>query len=220
MMQERISPRSSPKAFELLLLTAAIAFIHAVVRYVQTEYLVVFNNTPLFSVFYLPAAVRVFSAMLFGYRAALGIALGLLIEITFLHPVDLTGLEIIVRISQTGLGVCISLMLWTLLSKKVTGLANPRVNFAEIDAFDVLLMCLLQAVANSTTAHLFYVWSPSINHHFDFYYYVVMLVGDLTGSFFFFIIANIAFSMLKRSHTVSQKHYDDTMHSQFAHHRI
>jgi hypothetical protein len=41
-----------------------------------------------------------------------------------------------------------------------------------------------------------------------------MLVGDLTGAFFIFIIANIMFSLLKRTPLFPRKHYDDTMNNQ------
>jgi len=46
------------------------------------------------------------------------------------------------------------------------------------------------------------------------YYYLVMLVGDLTGAFFVFIIANIAFSIALKAGVISRKHYEDTMNSE------
>jgi|APCry1669189000_1035189.scaffolds.fasta_scaffold17795_3 hypothetical protein len=213
-MQKKISHPFLRQIIDCSLIIVCVAAIHAFARYVQTEYLIIFNQTPLVAVFYLPAAVRVFSAIILGYWAAPGIALGLLIEITYLHPQTFTDFEIVIRIAQTGLGVCLSLLFWALISKKVTGIANPIIDFANIDAFDVLQMCLIQAVVNSTTAHLFYIWSPTIDHHFDLYYYLVMLVGDLTGAFFVFIIANIAFSIALKAGVISRKHYEDTMNSE------
>jgi len=91
---------------------------------------------------------------------------------------------------------------------------NPNIDFQNIDAFDILQICLIQAFFNSATAHLFYIWAPSINHQFDLYGYFIMFIGDLTGAFLIFILANIMFSLLKRTPFFPRKHYDDTMNNQ------
>ena len=166
------------------------------------------------AVFFIPAAVRVFSVIIFGYLAGFGIALGVLIHDLYLHPLPHSLAEILFSVSQQGIAVSVSLLIWALISRKITGLNNPTINFSQIDAFDILQMCIIQALLNSTTAHIFYMSSPSINMNFDYYNYAVMFVGDLTGAFFIFIIANIMFSLLKRTRFFPHKHYDDTMNNQ------
>ena len=166
------------------------------------------------SVLFIPAAVRVFSVIIFGYWAGLGIALGTLIHDFYLHPLPQTLYETLFSASQQGAAVSVSLLIWALLSNKVRCLLNPQIDFSRINAFDVLQMCCIQALVNSTTAHIFYMSSPSINMNFDWYNYAVMFVGDLTGAFFIFIIANIMFSLLKRTPFFPRKHYDDTMNNQ------
>ena len=190
-----------------------ISALHACFVYVQFEYLSIFNNTSHMSVMFIPAAVRVFSVIIFGYWAGLGIALGTLMHDLYLHPVPLTGAEIFIAISQQGATVSLSLLIWALLSKKITGINNPTINFARIDALDILQMCGINAFINSTTAHIYFILAPNIKWEFDLYYYAVMLVGDLTGAFFIFIIANIMFSLLKRTPFFPRKYYDDTMNN-------
>ena len=188
-----------------------ISALHACFVYVQFDYLSIFNNIPQMAVFFIPAAVRVFSVIIFGYWAGLGIALGTLIHDFYLHTLPRTFYETLFSATQQGAAVSVSLLIWALLSNKVSCLLNPQIDFKRINAFDVLQMCCIQALMNSTTAHIFYISSPSINMNFDWYNYAVMFVGDLTGAFFIFIIANIMFSLLKRTPFFPRKHYDDTM---------
>jgi len=191
-----------------------IAALHACFVYVQFDYLTIFNNTPQMAVLFIPAAVRVFSVILFGYWAGLGIALGTLIHDFYLHPLPQTLPETVLSASQQGTAVSLSLLIWALLSNKINCVNNPQIDFPRINAFDVLQMCLIQAIINSVTAHIFYILAPSINLQFDWYYFAVMLVGDLTGAFLIFILANVIFSVFKRTPLFPRKHYDDTMNNQ------
>jgi len=191
-----------------------IAALHACFVYVQFDYLAIFNNTPQMAVLFIPAAVRVFSVIIFGYWAGLGIALGTLIHDFYLHPLPQTLPETVLSASQQGTAVSLSLLIWALLSNKINCVNNPQIDFPRINAFDVLQMCLIQAIINSVTAHIFYILAPSINLQFDWYYFAVMLVGDLTGAFLIFILANVIFSVFKRTPLFPRKHYDDTMNNQ------
>jgi len=166
------------------------------------------------AVLFIPAAVRVFSVIIFGYWAGLGIALGTLIHDFYLHPLPQTIAETVLSASQQGTAVSLSLLIWALLSNKINCVNNPQIDFPRINAFDVLQMCLIQAIINSVTAHIFYILAPSINLQFDWYYFAVMLVGDLTGAFLIFILANVIFSVFKRTPLFPSKHYDDTMNNQ------
>jgi len=199
------------KLIEITTNVSVIAVIHAIFDFIQFEYLNIFNNTPQMAVFFIPAAVRVFSVIIFGYWAGLGVLLGTLIHDLYLHPLPHSLAEILFSVSQQGIAVSVSLLIWAMLSNKVSCLLKPQIDFKSINAFDVLQMCCIQALMNSTTAHIFYISSPSINMNFDWYNYAVMFVGDLTGAFFIFIIANIMFSLLKRTPFFPRKHYDDTM---------
>ena len=202
------------KLIEITTSVSVIAVIHAIFVFIQFEYLNIFNNTPQMAVFFIPAAVRVFSVIIFGYLAGFGIALGVLIHDLYLHPLPHSLAEILFSVSQQGIAVSVSLLIWAMLSNKVSCLLKPQIDFKSINAFDILQMCVIQALLNSTTAHIFYISSPSINMNFDWYNYAVMFVGDLTGAFFIFIIANMMFSLLKRTRFFPHKHYDDTMNNQ------
>ncbi len=202
------------KLIEWIAAIGLIAALHFFSNLFQIEYLAVFNNTPQMSVFYVPAAVRVFSVIIFGYWAGLGIAIGVLL-LTIVAPVQPLDLdEILLNMIQQGGGASLSLLVWASTSDKVSCLSNTQIDFGRINALDVFQMCLIQAVINSATAHMFYIWSPSIHLDFDWHYYAVMLVGDLTGAFLVFIIANIIFSVLKRTPFFARKHDDDPMNNQ------
>ena len=186
-------------------IVVSVSAIFAATCYIQFEYLVAFNTTPLMAIFFIPAAVRVFSVITVGYWAGLGVALGAFFHDTYLHPMDRQPFELAISALQQGGGVSLSLLIWALTSRKVSGLSKPTINFTAIDAFDVLQMCVIQAVVNSSSAHLFYIWSPTIHHHFDLYYFMIMFIGDLAGAFLIFILSNIVFSLLLRVGIIPRK---------------
>ena len=182
-----------------------IAISYVLALYIQFQYLTIFNTTLQTAIFFIPAAVRVFSVIVFGYWAGLGIAIGTFIHDSIFNLAEISLAEMLGIAVEQGLVVTSSLFVWALISRKITGLRSPEIDFDRIDAFDVLLMCVIQAVINSTAGHLFFAWSPTIKQHFDPYYYAVMLVGDITGAFFVFIISNLAFSLLIRVGFVTRK---------------
>ena len=182
-----------------------IAISYVLALYIQFQYLTIFNTTLQTAIFFIPAAVRVFSVIVFGYWAGLGIAIGTFIHDSIFNLAGITLAEMLGIAVEQGLVVTSSLFVWALISRKITGLRSPEIDFDRIDAFDVLLMCVIQAVINSTAGHLFFAWSPTIKQSFDPYYYAVMLVGDITGAFFVFIISNLAFSLLIRVGFVARK---------------
>ena len=192
-------------------IVVSVSAIFAAACYIQFEYLFAFNTTPLMAIFFIPAAVRVFSVITVGYWSGLGVALGAFLHDTYLHPMDRQPFELAVSALQQGGGVSLSLLIWALISRKVSGLRNPTINFTAIDAFDVLQMCVIQAVVNSSSAHLFYIWSPTIHHHFDLYYYMIMFIGDLAGAFLIFILSNIVFSLLLRAGIIPRRQYKDAL---------
>ena len=186
-----------------------IASSYVLALYIQFQHLTLFNTTLQTAIFFIPAAVRVFSVIVFGYWAGLGIGLGTLIHDYIFNLAGITYPEMIGIATEQGLVVTSSLFVWALVSKKINGLQSPEIDFDRIDAFDVLLMCVIQAVINSTAGHLFYAWSPTIKQHFDPYYYAVMLTGDITGAFFIFILANLGFSLLLRMGLSTRKDHSE-----------
>ena len=182
-----------------------IAASYVLALYVQFQYLTLFNTTLQTAIFFIPAAVRVFSVIVFGYWAGLGIALGTIIHDSIFNIAGITLQEMLGIAAEQGLVVTSSLFIWALISKKISGLKNPEIDIDRIDAFDVLAMCVVQAIINSTAGHLFFAWSPTIRQQFDPYYYAVMLIGDITGAFFVFIVANVVFSILLRTGVVQSR---------------
>jgi hypothetical protein len=182
-----------------------IAASYVLALYVQFQYLTLFNTTLQTAIFFIPAAVRIFSVIVFGYWAGLGIALGTIIHDSIFNIAGITLQEMLGIAAEQGLVVTSSLFIWALISKKISGLKNPEIDFDRIDAFDVLAMCVVQAIINSTAGHLFFAWSPTIRQQFDPYYYAVMLIGDITGAFFVFIVANVVFSILLRTGVVQSR---------------
>ena len=182
-----------------------IAASYVLALYVQFQYLTLFNATLQTAIFFIPAAVRVFSVIVFGYWAGLGIALGTIIHDSIFNIAGITLQEMLGIAAEQGLVVTSSLFIWALISKKISGLKNPEIDIDRIDAFDVLAMCVVQAIINSTAGHLFFAWPPTIRQQFDPYYYAVMLIGDNTGAFFVFIVANVVFSILLRTGVVQSR---------------
>ena len=186
-----------------------IAASYVLALYIQFQHLTLFNTTLQTAIFFIPAAVRVFSVIVFGYGAGLGIGLGTFIHDSVFNLAGLTSTEMVGIAVEQGLVVSSSLFVWALISKKILGLRSPEIDFDRIDAFDVLFMCVIQAIINSTAGHLFFAWSPTIKQEFDLYYYAVMLIGDITGAFFVFILANLIFSALLRFKLIPRKNNDE-----------
>jgi hypothetical protein len=190
------------------------AFFYALFRFIQSEYLSNSQYNEFISIFYIPAAIRVFSSLLFGYWAAAGIALGLFVDIVYMHPEQFMMSEIIFRMLQVAISLMLSLLIWAKLSTKVTFISNPVIDFEHINAFDILQICLIEAIFNSLTAHIFYIWSPTVHLDFDLYYFAVMLFGDVTGSFLLFVVANVIFSVLKLIPAFARKDHDNSTNNQ------
>ena len=186
-----------------------IAASYTLALYIQFQHLSIFNTTLQTAIFFLPAAVRVFSVIVFGYWAGLGIAIGTFVHDSIFNVAGITRMEMLGIALEQGFVVSSSLFVWALLSKKISGLRAPEIDFDRIDAFDVLTMCIIQAVINSTAGHVFFALSPTVQQQFDPYYYAVMLIGDITGAFFVFILANLIFSLLLRLGLVSRNHYEN-----------
>lgn len=193
-----------------------IVFVYLLTTYIQFHHLGMFNTTTFASVFFLPAAVRVFSVILFGYWAGIGIAIGTVIHVLHFNNVGFTPVEIAAVAIEQGLMVAASLFVWALVSPKVRGLREPEIDFRSITAFDILALCLIQAVINSVAGHLFLSWAPTVQQGFDPYQFAVMLVGDITGAFFVFIFSNLVFSGLLRLGIVSRARYDQIMNERTA----
>ena len=193
-----------------LIAQICIAVSYVFTLYLQFQHLTLFNTTLQTSIFFIPAAVRVFSVIVFGYWAGLGIGIGTLVHDSIFNMAGLTILEMIGIAAEQAFVVTTSLFVWSLISRKITGLWSPRIDFDRIDAFDVLLMCLIQAIINSTSGHVFFAISPTIHQQFDAYFYAVMLIGDITGAFFVFIMVNLVFSGLLRAGLISRKNYEDS----------
>lgn len=186
------------KLREVLYQIGVIAIIHALALYVQFHYLNLFNTTMQTSIVFIPAAVRVISVLVVGYPAALGIVLGVLIHDGLFNLIGFTGFEMAGMAAEQGLVVASSLFVWALVSHKVTGLKSPQIDYSAINAFDVLIICIIQAVINTVCGHLFFAWSPTVQQIFDPYLFAVMLLGDVVGAFFIFILANLLFTLFRR----------------------
>ena len=151
----------------IVLVCIAASYVFAL--YVQFQHLNIFNTTLQTSIFFIPAAVRVFSVIVFGYWAGLGIAIGTLIHDSIFNVAGITTTEMLGIAAEQGIVVSSSLLVWALISDKVSGLRSPEIDFDRIDAFDVLGMCVIQAFINSTAGHLFFALSPTIHRQFDPY---------------------------------------------------
>ena len=82
-----------------------IAASYVLALYVQFQYLTLFNTTLQTAIFFIPAAVRVFSVIVFGYWAGLGIALGTIIHDSIFNIAGITLQEMLGIAAEQGLVV-------------------------------------------------------------------------------------------------------------------
>lgn len=160
----------------------------------------VFDMSARTAVFFIPAAARVFCTLIFGYWAGAGIALGTIVNSLFLsetdtdqnnHHVWLLGMA-------AGLACSLSLLLWSMMSRRVNGLVSPQIDFYSITWRDILGFSVIQAVLNSSLTHLLFLNFPDYHLDVSAYLFAVMFVGDLSGAFLIFIASNLCFSLWLR----------------------
>jgi hypothetical protein len=137
--------------------------------------------------------------MIYGYRACVGIMAGALI---FYHLFDNTGLETELEYflvaGHSGLACGVSLVIWALVSPKVSGVRNPIVAFKSINAYDVFQFCLINALVDTAISHTLFILVPDIMPDESPYWVLVTFVGNLTGAYLVFILLNLCYSLSKR----------------------
>ena len=81
------------------------------------------------AVFFIPAAARVFCTLIFGYWAGAGIALGTIANSLFLAGTDQNNLYVWLLGLGAGAACSLSLLLWSMISRRVNGLVSPEIDF-------------------------------------------------------------------------------------------
>ena len=155
----------------------------------------VFDMSARTAVFFIPAAARVFCTLIFGYWAGAGIALGTIANSLLVADADQNNQYVWLLGIGAGIACSLSLLLWSLMSRRVNGLLSPRIDFYSITWRDILGFSVIQAVLNSSFTHVLFFIFPDFHLDISAYLFSVMFVGDLSGAFLVFIASNLCFSM-------------------------
>lgn len=182
-----------------------IAILYSGLMVVQFNYLERFNAYALASAFFIPSSVRLFGVLLLGYRTGLGIALGGLMFAFGVNNLGQTPEQSLIVSVQAGVSCSASLMIWACFSDKVSGLRSPAIAFGEINAFDILSLCVIQSLLNSGMACLVYYLLPGQLEPVSLQQLATMFLGDLTGAFLVFIVLNILTSVALRLHRLARR---------------
>ena len=183
---------------------AAIAVLYSGLMVVQFYCLDQFNAYALASAFFIPSSVRLFGVLLLGYRTGIGIALGGLMFAFGINNLGQTVEQSLSVSVQAGLCCSASLLVFAMVSDKVSGLREPLIAFGEINAFDVLLLCLIQSLLNSGLATLVYYLLPGQLAPVTLNQLAIMFMGDLSGAFLVFVFLNLATSLVVRAGLLSR----------------
>lgn len=188
--------RNSLKGYFLTIL--AISVLYSGLMVVQFHFLESFNAYALASAFFIPSSVRLFGVLLLGYRTGLGIVLGSLMFAFGINSLGQTPEQSLIVSVQAGLSCSASLLVFALVSDKVSGWRSPAIAFAEINAYDVLFLCLIQSALNSGLASLVYYLVPGQIAPVTLHQAATMFMGDLTGAFLVFVLLNLLTSLALR----------------------
>jgi hypothetical protein len=194
--------RNSLKGYCLSIFSIAVLYSGLMV--VQFHYLERFNAYA--SAFFIPSSVRLFGVLLLGYRTGLGIVLGSLIFAFGINNLGQTPEQSLIVSLQAGVSCSASLLVFALISNKAGCWRSPVVAVTEIDAYDVLYLCVIQSVLNSGLASLVYYLVPGQLQPVTLHQALTMFMGDLTGAFLVFILLNLLMSLTLRLRGV--KHSD------------
>ena len=195
--------RNSLKGYFLTII--AISVLYSGLMVVQFRYLDRFNAYVLASAFFIPSSVRLFGVLLLGYRTGLGIVLGSLMFAFGVNNLGQTLEQSLIVSLQAGMSCSASLLIFALVSDKVSGLRSPAIAFGEINAYDVLLLCVIQSALNSGLASLVYLLVPGHSEPVTLLQSATMFMGDLTGAFLVFVLLNILTSLALRTGLISDR---------------
>jgi len=175
---------------------SAIAYV--VLFAIHHNLLAIFDMTARTAVFFIPAAARVFCTLIFGYWAGAGIALGTIANSVLLADTDQDNHYVWLLGLGAGAACSLSLLLWSMISRRVDGLLYPQIDFFSITWRDIFGFSVIQAVLNSSLCHLLFFMFPDFQFAVSAYLLAVMFVGDLSGAFLMFIASNLGFSLWLR----------------------
>ena len=176
----------------------SIAALYGGLMVLQFHYLDRFNAYALASAFFIPSSVRLFGVLLLGYRTGLGIVLGGLMFAFGINNLGQTPEQSLIVSVQAGLSCSASLLIFALVSNKVSGWRSPAIAFTEIDAYDVLFLSVIQSALNSGLASLIYYLLPGQLASVTLHQVATMFMGDLTGAFLVFVLLNLLTSLALR----------------------
>ncbi len=158
-----------------------------------------FDITSRTAVFFVPAAARVFCTLIFGYWAGLGIAIGTLLN-SLIATDNLENWYYLAMLAiSVGSGCSLSLMFWALVSRRVSGVLSPQIDYFSITWRDILGFSVIQALLNSSFTHMLFYLFPDYQLDVSIYLLAVMFVGDLSGAFLIFVASNIGYSFWLRA---------------------
>jgi hypothetical protein len=175
-----------------------VAICYSGLMVVQFHYLDRFNAYSLASAFFIPSSVRLFGVLLLGYRTGLGIVLGGLMFAFGINNLGQTPEQSLFVSVQAGLSCSASLLVFALVSNKVSGWRSPAIAFTQIDAYDVLFLSVIQSALNSGLASLIYYFLPGQLQPVTLHQAATMFMGDLTGAFLVFVLLNLLTSLALR----------------------
>jgi hypothetical protein len=158
----------------------------------------IFDITSRTAVFFIPAAARVFCTLIFGYWAGVGIAFGTLLNALVEDVNGDHGLYLALLAISVGMACSLSLLLWSLVSRRVNGVLNPEIDFLSITWRDILGFSIIQALMNSSITHVLFYAFPDYQLQTNAYLLAVMFIGDLSGAFLVFIASNLFYSLWLR----------------------
>ncbi len=76
-------------------------------------------------------------------------------------------------------------------NQKIRDFIHPGVRWSDIDAVDVLYVCSVYSLLNSSLHSLLFASDVAYGESFSSVKMFSMFIGDLTGSFFVFLMLNL-----------------------------
>jgi hypothetical protein len=169
----------------------AVAFFYLILEYIQVKFLFFIYINKNTAIFYAPAAVSIFSILIAPYYSSFGILIGGLCAIYFADQ----NMDLIALTTKAGfpaLGCVATAFIVTRCNSKLSTITKPKSNLAELDAFDVLLVCIVYAATTNIFTGVYFseiLNQPQIN-----WVFMVRVFGNIVGAFLIFIAINIGYS--------------------------
>lgn len=168
--------------------------LFVVSQYIQFSFLSSYRIGLNSAAFYIPASVALFSILIINYYSAISLLLGATIANYYILP-DNDLMMAVTKGSIYAAGCFLTALILDKVIPKFNGFTRPKADLNHLDAYDVMIVCVIYSVITNLIFRTYFVYILEIAQPVD--KFLLRIFGDFSGAFMVFIGFNICFVIFK-----------------------